>query len=196
MRRVEKTAAFESKPEADETHGIYQAIFLPIFFLFLAVFVPETSLWIAVFSGLYCALLILIVFISKAKKWHRSIKFRTLWLLIQLDTTAIFTAIVVARMLKGSVVVFLFVTGIFLLGILTGHWYSRRIVDELKKPKALLGKLLLALGSLGGGLAGLLSYWFSQYVSGVAVAAFLCACILLVLVIVHAGARAGWPEKG
>src|SRR5690606_15308966 len=54
-------------------------------------------------------------------------------------------------MLKGSAAVFLFVTGIFLLGILAGHWYSRRIVDELKKPKTLLGKLLLALGSLGGG---------------------------------------------
>ncbi len=184
-----------SKFKKEETYGIYKAIALPIFFLFLASFVPETSLRIAVFSGIFCALLILFVFISKAKKWHRSLKFRTLWVLIQLDTAAILTAIVIARMLDGSVSVFLLVTGIFLLGIFAGHRYSRRILDELKKPETLLGKLLIAFGSLGGGLAGLLSYWFSQFVSGVAIASFICACMLLVIVIVHAGTQVGWPRK-
>lgn len=196
MRYVRKSVVSENRSKKEETHGIYQAIALPIFFLFLAGFVPETSLWIAALSGVYCALSILFVFISKAKGWHRSQKFRTLWVLIQLDTTAIFTAVLTARLMENSIGVFLLVTGIFLLGILAGHRYSRRILDELHKPKTLLGKLLIAFGSLGAGLAGLLSYWFSQFVPGVAVVSFICACILLVLVIIHAGAQVGWPRKG
>src|SRR5690606_19638649 len=101
MRYVRKSVVSENRSKKKETHGIYQAIALPIFFLFLAGFVPETSLWIAALSGVYCALSILFVFISKAKGWHRSQKFRTLWVLIQLDTTAIFTAVLTARLMEN-----------------------------------------------------------------------------------------------
>jgi hypothetical protein len=192
MRYVRKSVVSENQSKKEETHGIYQAIALPIFFLFLASFVPETSLWIAVLSGIYCALSILFVFISKARKWHRSIKFRTLWVLIQLDTTSIFIAVLTARVLEGSIGVFLLVTGIFLLGILTGHRFSQRILDELHKPKTRVGKLLIAFGSLGGGLAGLLSYWFSQFVPGMAVVSLIDACICLVLVLIHAAFHQTW----
>lgn len=185
----------ENNPKKEETHGIYQAIALPIFFLFLATFVPDTSLLIAELGGVYCVLLILFVFISKAKKWHRSQRFRTLWVLIQLDTSAIFTAVLATRVLEGSVGLFFLVMGIFLLGILAGHRYSRRILGELHNPKTLVGKLLVAFGALGGGLAGLFSYWFSQFAPSLAVVSFICACILLVLVIVHAAFQRSWPTK-
>ena len=179
----------------EETRGVYQAIFLPIFFLLLAALAPETSLLIAVFGGIYCILLILFVFIAKAKKWHRFLKFRTLWVLVQLDTSAIFSAVFATRVMEGSVGLFLLIMAIFLLGIWAAHRYSGRIINELHRPKSFVGKLLLAFGSLGGGLAGLFSYWLSQFVPGVAVASFICACLLLVLVLVHAAFQKSWPVK-
>lgn len=186
---------FESKSGKEETYGVYQGILFPIIVLVFVTFIPEPSLLIAVLSGVYCALLILFVLISKAKKWHRFRKFRILFGLTHIDVPAILVAITAARVMEGSVGVFLLVMGIFLLGILAGHRYSRRILDELQKPKTLLGKLLVAFGSLGGGLAALLTYWLGQFLPGLALISFICVCMLVLLVIVHAIIRESWPAN-
>lgn len=179
----------------EETYGAYQVIVFPIILLIAVSAVPETSLLIAVLSGIYCALLILFVLLSNVKKWHRSRRFRILFGLTQIDVSAILIAVLATRMMESSVGVFLLVMGLFLLGILIGHRYSWRIIDELQKPKTLVGKLLVAFGSLGGGLAALFTYWFSQFVPGVALISFICGGMLLLLIIIHAYVHESWPTK-
>ncbi|WP_143085416.1 hypothetical protein [Planifilum fulgidum] len=153
--------------------------------LIAVTFIPETSLTIAVLGGIYCALLILFVLFSRAKRWHRSRKFRILFGLTHVDVSAILAAILAARIMHGSVGVFLLVLGIFLLGILAGHRYSGWVMDELQRPKTPAGKLLVAFGSLGG-LAVLWAQWFGRYASRKAFVVFLCASVFVILAVVHA----------
>lgn len=176
---------FGNGSEKEETYGVYQGIVFPIFMLIAVTFIPETSLTIAVLGGIYCALLILFVLISRVKKWHRSRKFRILFVLTQVDVSAISAAVLAARMMDGSVGVFFLVLGIFLLGIFAGHRYSGWVMDELQRPKTPAGKLLVAFGSLGG-LAVLWAQWFGRYASRKAFVVFLCASMFVILAVVHA----------
>jgi hypothetical protein len=185
---------FGNGSEKEETYGVYQGIVFPIFMLIAVTFIPETSLTIAVLGGIYCALLILFVLISRVKKWHRSRKFRILFGLTHVDVSAILAAILAARIMHGSVSVFLLVLGIFLLGILAGHRYSGWIIDELQRPRTPAGKLLVAFGSLGGS-AALLSHWFGRFVSGTTFIIFICTGMFVILVIVHAFIHESWSAK-
>jgi len=140
---------FESKSDKEETYGVYQGILFPIIVLVFVTFIPEPSLLIAVLSGIYCAVLILFVLISKAKKWHRSRKFRILFGLTHIDVPAILVAIMAARVMEGSVGVFLLVMGIFLLAFLQATGIAEEFWTNCKNPKPCWGNCWLLLGPWG-----------------------------------------------
>jgi hypothetical protein len=169
--------------------GFYQGIVFPIFISIMLSVFPEPSLFVALMSGLYCVVIGVVMLISKAKKWHRYTKFRYIFSFSIIDSSTVMVAIFITRILDGGIGLFLVLVALLLLAMIVGHRYRRRIGEELTEPKTVIGKVLISFGSLGGGLAALLAYWSTQFVSGIFVGAFIYGGMLLVVLIFHAH----WP---
>lgn len=169
--------------------GTYQIIALPILFSLVATVFPNPSSLVGIYSTTYCLILFISTFISNKRKWHYNKRFRLVFGLIQIDVTTILGAVFVTRMLNGSLGFLFLLIVLLILTVLIGHLYRRKIISELKNPQTVLGKILASFGLIGGGLAGILTYWASQSMSGIIVGSFIYALLLLVVAIAHAQ----WP---
>lgn len=167
----------------------YQGIILPIFFSLLATVFPNPSYLIGICSIAYSLILLIFILISKKRKWHYNKMFRLVFGLVQFNVSTILVAVFVTRMLNGSLGFLFLLIVLHILTIFMAHIYRRKIISELIKPKTVLGKILVSFGLMGGGLAGIISYWAAQSMSGIVVGSFIYALMLLVVVIVHAQ----WP---
>lgn len=167
----------------------YQGVILPIFFSLLATVSPNPSLLIGICSFGYCLTQLILILISKIRKWHYSKMFRLVFGLIQINVSAILVAVFITRMLNESLGFLFLLIFLHIITVCVSHIYRHRIISELINPKTVLGKILVSFGLIGGGVAGILSYWAAQSLSGIIVGSFMYTLMLLVVVIFHAQ----WP---
>lgn len=139
---------------------------------------------------MYFIIVFIFIILYKLLKYDNH-DFKVKFGMVQLDVGTIFAAVYIVRLLHGNLLHVLVLVIFHFFIIFLAHNNKNRILEELKNPKTMIGKVLALVGFVGGGIAGIFSFLMARYFDIIFVCSFIYSGLLLVVLIFHAS----WPNK-
>lgn len=161
------------------------AVLLVFFASGIALSVPAFSSPIAVFAASVTGLVLVEAFVFLTDRW-RNRYWGWAWLILLFDALCLLGATATWRMLGGAAWTAGAIGATLVVGAAVGHLARRRILQELYAPQTSLGIAVVALGAVGAGTAGGLTFVSGRIVGATVLAFAMLLAVLFLLVVIHA----------
>lgn len=147
-----------------DPRNVYGAVVGPVVFGIFAAVLPEPSAGWGILWALIMAGDLLWTWQGRRASRHLDPRWRLTFGIAQFDLSGVFTAVPLWRFWGMSLWLGLVLLLLLALAAGVGHRYRYLIAQELINPRTRVGRVVGAIGMIGGGTAGMIGYGLGRAV--------------------------------